>query len=1351
MRVTHRRSVSVAGVVLACCIAPALAQTNSSWLTAINGNWTDASKWSTSPNFPDNGIPSPGDTYTATIAATGGNYVVTLAGEITLSGFTLDSTSAALSHMGGTLNLLSGGQVLSGTYQLAGGTLTGGGSFQVASLFDWTGGTMAGAGKTVISSGGLLNLGTTFSPRTLSRLIENSGTVNLSAGSLILNGGTLNNLAGGVLSITAPLGFYYGGGPSLVANSGTIDVAAGFGSVQFSAPLVNNATLSVSSGSLLFYSGGTYSHNGGSRLTGPGYIGLGGTHVLGGVSVNFAGQNMELTSGTITGSGNLNLTGTLNWSGGTMTGSGAVTVAPGAVLKLGSTFSLRTLSKKIDNAGVTNFSAGSLMLSNGTFNNLASGVLNLSSPANFYYGGGLNNLLSNQGLINVNAGIGSVQINVPFVNNGSIAVNDGTLIFGYGIFAHNGGSALNGPGAIDFGTGTHLFQGTATLAGASMFLNNATLTGDGNANLTGVLNWNGGTIGSSSGTSSFAVAVVPGAVLNLGTTSFTRTLSREIDNSGTTNFSAGSLMLNGGVFKNLAGGVLNLSAPANFYAGGSAPLLSNQGLININAGLGSLTIGVPLLNSGTISVNTGSLLFNYGTYAHNGGSVLAGPAYIDFGSGTQLMLGTTTLAGANMNLTSGTLAGPGAISITGTFNWNGGTITGNGATTIAPGAVLNLGSTSFSRTLARQLDNAGTTNFNAATLTFNNGTFNNLAGAVLSISSPANFVSGGGTGLLANNGTILTLGGSGSILLNVPLLNGGTITAASGTLAFGYGTFIHDGGATLCGPGTIDLGSGTQLLLGTTTLAGSNVLLNAGNIAGAGSLNLASGTLNWNGGMMRDAGSVNIASSAILNLGPNFITRMLSRTLDNFGVTNFNAGSVILSAGTFNNRTGAVLNISSPTNFVGGGPVLLFNGGTMNLASGSINITVPFSNLGVLNVGAAPASPPASKSAGAIAIIDGPISQISGTTLTGGTWNIGDNSSLQFTSAGSIKTNQASVTLVGPGSQFPPLNSLDTNSGALYLLNGRSFSPVGAFTNTGVIHIDLGGALTTSSTFNNSGSISGLVISNGTMFLGGPNSTAGGIDGSGSVTVLQGANATVGHVRQNQLIISAGATLHVAANGGDSGVSRVGSLSIASVPGNNSQLDLNDNDLIVDWSTSSPLSTIKTLIHDGYANGAWTGPGINSTPARSAMPHTALGYAEASAVLGPTGGSFAGQSVDNTTVLVKYTYCGDANLDGQVDISDLGRLATAWQTSGVWSGGDFNYDGFIDISDLGLLATNWQAGAQNPAQLNFDQALASLGLPGLSVPEPAGLAIAPTGVILLITSGRRRLPAATLAGIPGQS
>jgi hypothetical protein len=56
-----------------------------------------------------------------------------------------------------------------------------------------------------------------------------------------------------------------------------------------------------------------------------------------------------------------------------------------------------------------------------------------------------------------------------------------------------------------------------------------------------------------------------------------------------------------------------------------------------------------------------------------------------------------------------------------------------------------------------------------------------------------------------------------------------------------------------------------------------------------------------------------------------------------------------------------------------------------------------------------------------------------------------------------------------------------------------------------------------------------------------------------------------------------------------------------------------------------------------------------------------------------------------------FVLAGDANRDRAVDVSDLGVLATNWQSSSkLFSKGDFNYDGVVDVSDLGILATNWQ-------------------------------------------------------------
>ncbi len=99
---------------------------------------------------------------------------------------------------------------------------------------------------------------------------------------------------------------------------------------------------------------------------------------------------------------------------------------------------------------------------------------------------------------------------------------------------------------------------------------------------------------------------------------------------------------------------------------------------------------------------------------------------------------------------------------------------------------------------------------------------------------------------------------------------------------------------------------------------------------------------------------------------------------------------------------------------------------------------------------------------------------------------------------------------------------------------------------------------------------------------------------------------------------------------------------------------------------------------------------------------------------------------------------GDATLDGTVDISDLGALATNWQMSGTWKKGDFNLDGFIDISDLGILATHWQEGVSGGASASLGEALASLGLGGTSVPEPASM-LTLAALNILAAMHRRRL------------
>jgi hypothetical protein len=57
-----------------------------------------------------------------------------------------------------------------------------------------------------------------------------------------------------------------------------------------------------------------------------------------------------------------------------------------------------------------------------------------------------------------------------------------------------------------------------------------------------------------------------------------------------------------------------------------------------------------------------------------------------------------------------------------------------------------------------------------------------------------------------------------------------------------------------------------------------------------------------------------------------------------------------------------------------------------------------------------------------------------------------------------------------------------------------------------------------------------------------------------------------------------------------------------------------------------------------------------------------------------------------TDVLVKFTYYGDANLDGKVDGTDYSRIDSGYLTKATgWYNGDLNYDGVVDGSDYTLM------------------------------------------------------------------
>jgi hypothetical protein len=141
------------------------------------------------------------------------------------------------------------------------------------------------------------------------------------------------------------------------------------------------------------------------------------------------------------------------------------------------------------------------------------------------------------------------------------------------------------------------------------------------------------------------------------------------------------------------------------------------------------------------------------------------------------------------------------------------------------------------------------------------------------------------------------------------------------------------------------------------------------------------------------------------------------------------------------------------------------------------------------------------------------------------------------------------------------------------------------------------------------------------------------------------------------------------------------------------RLNVDTNFLIVDYASASRLDDVSDDIASARNGEAWDGPGITSAAAPAAGGITTLGVAEAADALGIGPGQtalFNGVTVDATAVLVKYTYGGDANLDGFVTGDDYSAIDFGILVPGAagWLNGDFNYDGAVTGDDYAAIDFN---------------------------------------------------------------
>lgn len=562
-----------------------------------------------------------------------------------------------------------------------------------------------------------------------------------------------------------------------------------------------------------------------------------------------------------------------------------------------------------------------------------------------------------------------------------------------------------------------------------------------------------------------------------------------------------------------------------------------------------------------------------------------------------------------------------------------------------------------------------------------------------------------GSGVNSFNGMYV----SGPTILGQSAGSSGTLIVAGSAGTLGTATFHAPGQGVFVGvngAGTLILGQRgimdvATLTIGSTGGTGTGTVVQSG-----GTMNVSAVHVNQRGAYIYNGGSV---AAPIDNAG----TLQLNTTLpQGFGTINnlstgrifatgglFAGDAVINNAGSFGGAgtlaAGMTLN-NTGTFSAANGEFVVEPGAILTNASGSLlrnapastlRIRAPLNNLGNVEVNAG----------GVVQIASGSLNIPPGQTLTlkGGLLVAGDGDELSIASgAGAVGFGQIDAAFVNDGSvQF----------------NGPT-QLIGSFENTAFIEIRNATTIVYGPAFN-AGSI---LVQSGTVvfeqaFARGGEGFGGGVSGNGALRVEPSGRVVADAVRQTTLSLtgasgaSSAVVMRPAAAGGQTSV--VQSLSIAGTPGSYiGQVDLADNALVIDYGGASPLGSVVAYLTTGRAGGAWNGRGVASSEA-AATANRAIGVAEASDIGSPA--VFAGEPVDSTSILLRFTLPGDANLDRVVNIGDFALLAANFNQPSYWARGDFTYDGTTGIGDFALLAAN------------FNQSLPATGARPVAVPEAA--------------------------------
>ncbi|AOF82424.1 hypothetical protein BSY238_2488 [Methyloversatilis sp. RAC08] len=402
-----------------------------------------------------------------------GLFTLTNGQTATVTAGTLDLSGATLSTAG-TSSIIG-----AGTFLLSSGTLDGAGTLNISSGFNWTAGTMSGAGVTrLVSDVSLTGSGT----RTLNRTLEISAGASLNLGNDVLiqratsNGGTGGIVALGSLTKSSGTGTAYVRYLDLRGNisssSGTLSI---YGNTAGSS--INGAVFSTTGSGVLSFDSGLFTLNTGeSASVAAGIFDLsGGTLSTTGDSTFGGAGTLRFTSGTISGIGRLTVNAGFDWSAGTQSGLGVTRLNGESRILSGGT---KALNRTLEISGSTRVDtpSGTVQIQDsGRLSVLDTGQLEIVGGSSISHLG--SGRLDNAGLMR-KTGTAGLTLAMPLTNIGTLRIESGTLTAS--AFPVNAGTldvfdsaalitannSLQNNGVIQGGGAINLGAGTLTNAGA---------------------------------------------------------------------------------------------------------------------------------------------------------------------------------------------------------------------------------------------------------------------------------------------------------------------------------------------------------------------------------------------------------------------------------------------------------------------------------------------------------------------------------------------------------------------------------------------------------------------------------------------------------------------------------------------------------------------------------------------------------------------------------------------------------------------------------------------------------------------------------------------------------------------